>query len=171
MSYKISNIFNSNSLIRKFFQVITITGTAFFWFIAIPIWYYSFNGGDEAITFGFTTLLMLIPVFILKQSIRRSRPDFKDTSFGAVIFDKWSFPSGHATRSTYVVILMAFYMPEFIIFWILWALLMIFSRLILGVHFVSDIVAGILLSTLSMIILHYIGWIPTITWDISSKLP
>lgn len=171
LSFKIANIIDSDSPIRKFFQIATITGTAFFWFITIPIWYYSLNGGDEAITFGFTTLLMLVPVFILKQLIRRNRPDFKDTRFGAVIFDEWSFPSGHATRSTYIVILMGLYMPEFIVLWLIWALLMIFSRLILGVHYISDILAGILLSSLSMIILHIIGWIPIVPWDISSKLP
>ncbi len=170
-SFKIAKLLDANSPVRMIFQIATITGTAFFWFIMIPIWYYTFNGGEEAITFGFTTLIMLIPVFVMKQLIRRNRPDFKDTRFGAVIFDEWSFPSGHATRSTYVVIMMGFYMPEFIFLWIFWASLMIGSRLILGVHYISDILAGILLSSICISILYFIGWVPTIPWDIESKLP
>jgi len=171
ISLRLARSVNHHSPIRKFFQIATLSGTAFFWFVIIPLWYYFLNGEDEAITFGFVTIIMLIPVFLLKQSIRRSRPDFKDTRYGAVIFDEWSFPSGHATRSTYVVILMALYVPEFVILWILWALIMIISRLILGVHYISDIIAGILLSSIAMIIFYLIGWLPTIPWDIAKYLP
>lgn len=171
LSYKIAKYLRSDSPIRNFFQLATISGTAFFWFILIPIWYYFLNGENEAITFGFVTSVMIIPVFIIKQTVKRKRPDFKDTRFGAVVFDKWSFPSGHATRSTYVVILMSIYMPEFLILWVLWAIIMITSRLILGVHYVSDIIAGILLGSFAMIIFHLIGWLPSIPWDISGYIP
>lgn len=171
LSYKIAKSIDTNSPVRKIFQISTVTGTAFFWFIITPIWYYLFNGDQEAITFGFITLVMLLPVFIMKQTIRRNRPDFKDTRFGAVIFDEFSFPSGHATRSTYVVILMSFYMKELLIFWILWALLMISSRLILGVHYVSDILGGIVLSLFCLLIMYLFGWIPLIPWDLSRYLP
>jgi membrane-associated phospholipid phosphatase len=62
-------------------------------------------------------------------------------------------------------------MPEFLIFWLLWAIIMISSRLILGVHYISDIIAGILLGSIAMIIFHLIGWLPTIPWDISEYIP
>lgn len=170
-SFKIANSIKLDSPIRKFFQLATISGTAFFWVIVIPLWYYIWNGGDEAVTLGFVTIVMLIPVFLMKQTIKRKRPDFKDTRFGAVIFDEWSFPSGHATRSTYVLILLTLYLPEFFILWVVWAIIMVTSRLILGVHYISDIVAGILLSSISMLVFYLIDWLPTIPWDISDSFP
>jgi undecaprenyl-diphosphatase len=102
----------------------------------------------------------------MKQTIRRYRPDFKDSRFGAIAFDEWSFPSGHATRSMYVMILMPIYTPNLAVIWIIWGLFMIASRLILGVHYISDIIGGMFLSIFFVGVMFLFGWLPLIPWEI-----
>ena len=156
-----------DSSIRRFFQIATISGTFIFWFIIIAVWYSVFPGlREEANSMLFVSLIMLVPVFVIKQTIRRNRPDYKDDRFGAVAFDKFSFPSGHATRAAYVIILMPVYTPQIAVLWIIWGLVMIFSRLILGVHYISDILGGILLSTFCIVIMFLINWLPTTPWQL-----
>ena len=169
LTLKIASLLSVDSSVRKFFQIATISGTFIFWGIILTIWYaVSPNSRDEVNSMLGVSLIMLLPVFGIKQSIRRNRPDFKDDRFGSVAFDVYSFPSGHATRSAYVMILMPIYTPTFAIFWIFWGLLMITSRLILGVHYISDIIGGIILSSVCLGIMYLMGWLPIIPWTIIS---
>jgi len=88
--------------------------------------------------------------FTLKQAFERTRPESADPMLAA---SGWSFPSGHAmgtfifcglgaylllrgarSWTTTVVVVMAS---------LLWCLVMGFSRLYLGAHFASDVVAGL----------------------------
>ncbi|MHA2251450.1 MAG: phosphatase PAP2 family protein [Candidatus Kariarchaeaceae archaeon] len=166
-SYKLATLLDMDSSIRRFFQIATISGTFIFWFIIMAIWYAFFpDMQDEVNSMLFVSIIMLFPVFIIKQTIRRQRPDFKDARFGSIAFDEWSFPSGHATRSAYVMILMTIYTPSVAILWIIWALLMITSRLILGVHYISDIIGGILLSVICIGSMFLLGWLPLIPWEL-----
>lgn len=166
-SRKIAMILHEGSKVRTTLQILTHTGTAFFWLTIIPIWYFFFDGDQRALTLGFITGFMLLPVFALKQTVRRPRPDYKDTRLGAVLMDKWSFPSGHATRSTYVVIVLGNFYPHLILLWLIWALIMISSRLLLGVHYISDILAGILISIVFMVFFWIIGWLPLVPFHLS----
>jgi len=161
VSAKIAGVLHRDGAIRKIIQLFTITGTAIFWILGLFICYiFSLTDRSKIYTIGFVMIIMLIPVFIIKHIIKRPRPDFKDTRLGAIAFDKWSFPSGHATRATYIMILMGLLYPHSLWFWILWGCLILLSRLLLGVHYLSDILAGIIFSTLCMWILYLINWIP-----------
>lgn len=162
-SYKLATLFEMDSKIRKFFLVITQTGTFIMWGIAFLITYFSLpEERSKIVSLIFITGIMLIPVFIIKQTVKRNRPSYKDTRFGTVAFDKYSFPSGHATRASYAMIIMPIFTPTLTIFWIIWGLTMISSRLILGVHYISDIITGILLGAICMLILIWMGWVPVI---------
>lgn len=106
---------------------------------------------DIAIWFGGTVLIggALIPS-IIKNIVQRPRPTFKLIEQGG-----FSFPSGHATGSTVFYGMLAF----FLIFYVSkrWLRIMIpisalsivlfvmYSRVYLGVHFPSDVVAGFLI--------------------------
>lgn len=56
--------------------------------------------------------------------------------------DKYSFPSGHTLHAVSFAILMLHYWPELAALVIPFALLVAVSRLVLGLHYLSDVLAG-----------------------------
>jgi len=84
-------------------------------------------------------------VLALKFSIRRKRPAGE---WGAVYrnTDPHSFPSGHAARSFLIAALGSLLGPGWlaIILWI-WAPIVALARVAMGVHYVSDVIAGAIL--------------------------
>ena len=87
--------------------------------------------------------------FILKNSLRRKRPPDIVPDFSSIVTasDKFSFPSGHTMAAFLLanLTLMEFGLVAFPI--MIWAMGVSCSRVILGVHFPSDIIAGALLGT------------------------
>jgi membrane-associated phospholipid phosphatase len=87
----------------------------------------------------------------LKGSYERTRPEYADPLLAA---SSWSFPSGHA-MGTFILFGLGCYVllretrswttaGLVIIVSLSWCLVMAFSRLYLGVHFASDVIAGII---------------------------
>lgn len=106
---------------------------------------------DLGLTFlevGLIAFALELPLYLLlKNTIRRDRPCHRLAGFRAVIepSDKFSFPSGHAAAAfLFATVLASFYpalaMPAFTI-----ATLIGLSRILLGVHYPTDIAAGALL--------------------------
>jgi undecaprenyl-diphosphatase len=82
--------------------------------------------------------------FVLKNSLKRQRPPAALPSFEAAIkaSDQFSFPSGHTSAA--FVLVTVFGLLDFTLFWfaLVWAIGVGASRVILGVHYPSDIIAG-----------------------------
>jgi len=82
--------------------------------------------------------------WLLKNSIRRNRPAVGLQSFRAAITpsDQFSFPSGHtAAGFMFATIVLQFY-PALAVACYVWASLVSISRVLLGVHYPTDILAG-----------------------------
>lgn len=80
----------------------------------------------------------------LKRTSRRKRPCEIEPHCWASILppDKYSFPSGHAITAFAVAISLGLFYPELQTCLLVMALLIAASRIILGMHFLSDVVAG-----------------------------
>lgn len=65
-----------------------------------------------------------------------------------------SFPSGHTTTVVAVMLYLAILFPRYIYLWVCAAALMAFSRVLANDHFVSDILAGVIVGTLSTLFLY-----------------
>jgi membrane-associated phospholipid phosphatase len=93
-------------------------------------------------------------VIVLKFSIRRRRPEGE---WGAIYrnTDPHSFPSGHAARAFLIAALAGLLGPTplAITLWI-WAPLVSLARVSMGVHYLSDILAGALVGLL----LVWLAW-------------
>ncbi len=114
-------------------------GIGVVWLFGNPFWH------RYAAILEISIVIQALFVFGLKQIIRRQRPD---GDWGGIYrqIDPHSFPSGHATRAVLLVV-MAFAMgPAWFSLLIgIWAPLVCLSRVMTGVHYISDILGGMLL--------------------------
>jgi undecaprenyl-diphosphatase len=89
--------------------------------------------------------------FVLKNSIRRDRPAVGLQSFRAAITpsDQFSFPSGHTAAGFLFATLVLHCYPPLAPLCYVWATLVGMSRVLLGVHYPTDILAGATLGSSS----------------------
>jgi undecaprenyl-diphosphatase len=80
----------------------------------------------------------------LKSTSRRKRPCEIEPHCWAAILppDKYSFPSGHSITAFAVAVSLGLFYPELQVCLLAAASLIAASRIILGMHFLSDVLAG-----------------------------
>ncbi len=141
----------SNPLLNIFFQLITYFGNPLPWFV-FAAWL--FWAGYEKKSFTLMTILLFSSIAsgTLKQIIARPRPT------GLLVLDDatgYSFPSGHSTVAG--TLAGYSYFSNLVIKQAKWIIIILailtgISRLYLGVHYVSDVLAGLLLGAI-------LGWV------------
>lgn len=109
-------------------------------------------GIEALLALGFTQIV----VHSLKRLLSRERP-YKIieqlNTFGIDLSD-YSFPSGHTTASFSLATTIALNMPKVTILVLFLALIIAISRIYLGVHYPTDVAAGIILGIGGAIIAH-----------------
>lgn len=103
-------------------------------------------------------LLDIILVGVIKAITRRRRPTFNDDTF-SIGPDKYSFPSGHASRATFIIYFF-FYLWSISLICapplLAWSFSVCMSRLLLRRHHILDVLVGVLLGIFEGLIIGYI---------------
>jgi undecaprenyl-diphosphatase len=114
-----------------------------------------------AIVLACGAILSVAFIYVIKFSVRRSRPPGEWGSFYRRT-DPYSFPSGHAAKTMTLAIIVlgsGRILPGFLM--LVWAVLVGFARIALGVHYLSDVTVGYLVGFLvgvaSALIVRSIG--------------
>ncbi|WAR43783.1 phosphatase PAP2 family protein [Methylomonas rapida] len=97
--------------------------------------------------------------FVLKNGFKRNRPQQAIQDFRSVITpsDQFSFPSGHTSAACMMATLVSYFFPSVAIGLYFWAVLVGFSRVVLGVHFPTDTLIGMVLGVgIAFFALNYI---------------
>lgn len=103
-------------------------------------------------------MLDIFSIAVIKASTRRRRPSVNSDPFG-IGPDKYSFPSGHASRAAFVTYFFfnLWALPIFCIPPLLaWVSSVCLSRVLMRRHHILDIVAGILLGILEGMFIGFI---------------
>lgn len=114
----------------------------------------------EARTIGIQSAITLCIsqtiTYSLKSLLSRERPYniLKNLNTFDIILKDYSFPSGHTSASFSVATIIALNIPELSLFAISIAFLIGISRIYLGVHYPTDVVAGIIIGVGSGIIVY-----------------
>ncbi len=85
--------------------------------------------------------------FVLKNGFKRNRPQAALKGFISLVTpsDQFSFPSGHTSAAFIFATVTGFFYPSIFAPLLIWAAMVGFSRVILGVHFPTDTLVGMCL--------------------------
>lgn len=99
---------------------------------------------------GLVAFLLELPsYFVLKKAFKRIRPSDLLVSAHIQPSDKFSLPSGHTAAAFLMATVVSYFYPSFSVLAYSWASLIGLSRVLLGVHFPTDIIAGATLGFMS----------------------
>ncbi|XP_012593208.1 polyisoprenoid diphosphate/phosphate phosphohydrolase PLPP6 [Microcebus murinus] len=119
----------------------------------------SWAGREVLMNLLFALLLDLLLVALIKGLVRRRRPAHNQMDmFVTLSVDKYSFPSGHATRAALVLRFILNHLVLAIplrVLVVLWAFVLGLSRVMLGRHNVTDVAFGFFLGYMQYSIVDY----------------
>jgi undecaprenyl-diphosphatase len=136
--------------LRTLATILAHSGDSWFWLIGLAaVGLASTDSSRQwAIQVAAVVVVAAALVLAIKFSIRRRRPEGE---WGDLYrrTDPHSFPSGHAVRSILLAVLISGWGPAWLVpILLVWAPLVVLARVAMGVHYLSDVLAGALLGGL-----------------------
>ncbi len=127
--------------------VLAHSGDSWFWAVGLGLLWWLGTDYWKKLALVMITgiIIMALVVLLIKFTVRRSRPQGE---WGKIYrsTDPHSFPSGHAARSTMLAVIALGLGPLWLgLSLLLWAPLVSLARIILGVHYPSDVLVGMAL--------------------------
>jgi membrane-associated phospholipid phosphatase len=132
-------------VLRKLAAILAHSGDSWFWVAGLGLiwWLGNAEWQARARVLGIGVILTAIMVLLIKFTVRRKRPEgewgrlYRNT-------DPHSFPSGHAARAALLAFLAVGLGPAwFGVLMLMWAPLVALARVAMGLHYLSDVIAGI----------------------------
>ncbi|MEK8088596.1 phosphatase PAP2 family protein [Thermithiobacillus plumbiphilus] len=125
-------------------------GVAWYTLVIFVLWWQGINGWRGILAAAIATGLCIGLFKYMKHRTSRPRPFevMKDLRTALAPLDEWSFPSGHAMNAFSAAVVVQMYFPALgLVIWPL-AVLVAISRVALGLHYPTDVLAGAVLGAL-----------------------
>ncbi len=137
--------------IRAWMRAASRAGDGWLW-IALGLILLLFGGTRrfDALEAGFLSVAAGLAVFLtLKRVTGRERPCAIETHCWSSLLppDRFSFPSGHTITAFAVAVPFGIYYPSLLIGLVFCAVSVASSRVLLGLHYLSDVLAGIVIGS------------------------
>ena len=156
--------------LRNIAAFLAHSGDSWFWVAALILsWFFSNSTWKKWEVVEFFGIAGLAGVVLaIKFLVRRERPQGE---WGGIYrnTDPHSFPSGHAARSFLIAVIASAFAPIWLaaVLWV-WAPLVALARVSMGVHYLSDVVAGAVLGVIVALIglqIHtpMLGWFTSLS--------
>lgn len=137
--------------VHHFFGVISRLGNGVFWYGLMTV--LAAFGGTRGIVAALQMLGTGLVAWLLYRSLklhtRRSRPfrAHPEVTARAAALDEYSFPSGHTLHAVSFTIVAVAWFPFLALPLIVFTVLVAMSRVVLGLHYPTDVLAGVVIGT------------------------
>ena len=145
------NHLSQSQRIALFFKTISRLGDGPFWYVMLlSVWI------AQGLAYGLQILYLLVAGSVgtgiykfLKHKTTRPRPYqvHQVIVLGERPLDHFSFPSGHTLHAVMVTITLGYIQPLLLVLMLPFTILVALSRMILGLHYPSDVIVGAVIGT------------------------
>jgi undecaprenyl-diphosphatase len=135
------------SPLRTCAAILAHSGDSWFWLLGLLLlWYFGTpEWRNMAVAMAIGVAITAAVVMLIKFTVRRSRPAGE---WGNIYrrTDPHSFPSGHAARAAMLAVVAIGSGPAWLAgILVIWAPLVALARISMGLHYLSDVLAGMVL--------------------------
>jgi undecaprenyl-diphosphatase len=143
------NRWGARRALTRLFRAVSRLGDGMFWYalMALLALLGGANGLRAALHMGMVGLIAATMYRLLKHWTRRPRPFRAHADITAYIapLDEFSFPSGHTLHAVSFTIVALAYVPQLAPLLLPFTVLVALSRVVLGLHYPSDVLAALLI--------------------------
>ena len=138
--------------VQRFFGAVSKVGDGHYWYLILGL-LLLFQGRAALPVFAHVMLAGTVCHLLyksLKNHTARERPFAFAEGFDLSVppLDKYSFPSGHTMHAVFFTLVVGAYVPALLWLLVPFSLLVAASRLLLGLHYPTDVAAGAILGAL-----------------------
>lgn len=140
------NTFSHSEWVAQFFKVISRLGDGMFWYVMLgAVWIL------QGLMYGLQLLYLMLggsvgtSIYkVLKKKTVRPRPYqvHQVIRLGERPLDHFSFPSGHTLHAVMATTVLGYVQPVLLILMLPFTVLVALSRMVLGLHYPSDVAVG-----------------------------